>query len=98
MYASDVPTTGVDLSEILEGQPQILGGNVVKTDKYMAIDDNNFPILGGAPGLPHPQNQLFCFRFDIDNVICQTYTHTHTCTPTYIIYIDIYRLHSCIHA
>src|SRR6218665_4098332 len=38
-------------------------------------------------------NQLFCFRFDIDKVIRQTYTHTcmHSCTP---IYRDV---HTCLH-
>jgi len=37
-------------------------------------------------------NQLFCFRFDIDKVIRQTYTHAHQHT-----YTEIY-IHSCIHA
>src|SRR6218665_2316876 len=36
--------TGIDLSKILEGQTQIWGGNVVKTDKHMAISQ----ILGGC--------------------------------------------------
>src|SRR6218665_3387719 len=36
-------------------------------------------------------NQLFYFRFDIDKVIRQTYTHAHQHT-----YTEIY-IHSCMH-
>jgi len=40
------PTTGVDMSKILGGQTKILGGKVVKSDKFMGV-----PQLLGARDL-----------------------------------------------
>jgi len=59
--------TGIDLSKIFKGQTQILGGNVVKTDKCMGVPD-----LGGrAPGLPPQSTPMIPTSIYMKNVFHQ---------------------------
>jgi len=66
-----IPATGVELSEILEGKTQILGGNVVKTDKCMGVSK----ILGVRARAVPPKDYMYdpCSKSNVFALCCNDY-------------------------